>query len=1459
MTSPTPADASRNGTSEPGQAASDPGSGAPNNGVPTAGAGGLEFFPVDIAHYRHHPALPTGPEIEEIARLLAPFAARSVPWTVPPHLRGADAVNERLEHWANPTKPEDSFLYWVGHGSSDGGSTTLLAHTHSPNPLTRGGISPQDLLHYLTTRQAHRGAGWAIVVIDACTSARFVDQLYAQALIDANATNFVLVATSHDGSTTIGAFRRALAIALVTAFRGQDSIDLRELATELNRSLDGSPTHAHTTAGRALLHRARPTPAAAWNTPLDVAAEITSVLADLDDDERRHFLPKAAGAELGQQNWYFEGRDSERNDIFTWLNTVEHGMLAITGPAGSGKSALLGHVLVHTRPELAAPLTRAGQLSPLPVGTSAPEDVFDAAIHLTGATPQAILARVAHTAGAPAPTATDPLARQTKSLIEHLHTRGQPGQGRQSGARLTMLLDALDEAHQPLFIAEHILRPLAALPGIRLVIGTRRSTFEGPDQPQPADQNLITALGALHPATAPHTRVLGLSRDQQAMTRYIQRRLTASAHHGTLTTDATALQATASLLGSLERHFLYARLAVHEILHAPALAQDPTPLLNTDHRGLFARAVDRLTARHPANGPLLHALALAQGHGLPARDGIWATAATALQPQDDSPVTDQEITTLLHDAAPYLMLDAEHGQSVYRLAHRTFSEHLATTRPDLARDHQDVTVALTTSADDRLPPSPPNPYLIHQLPEHAALAGPSGWTTLDQHPRILDRISPTALTTSAMLHAYGRIVLPPAVTGTIAAHHDLLAATPADRRGLREIATIRTTSRPPSHSHEDPQSAWTLCWAHLTHHPLHLTLTGHTNSVEAVAAFTTTDGRTLLATGSTDDTVRIWDPDTGQQVGEPLTGHTNSVEAVAAFTTTDGRTLLATGSTDDTVRIWDPDTGQQVGEPLTGHTNSVEAVAAFTTTDGRTLLATGSTDDTVRIWDPDTGQQVGEPLTGHTNRVEAVAAFTTTDGRTLLATGSTDYTVRIWDPDTGQQVGEPLTGLVGAVETVAAFTALDGRASLAAGGNFDGTVQIWDPDTGRPVGSPLTGHYHRVLAAAAFTGPDGRTLLATGGDDHTVRIWDPAGGQQVGEPLTGHTGAVKAVTAFTRPNERALLATGGDDQTVRIWDPTGGQQVGEPLTGHTGAVKAVTAFTRPNERALLATGGDDQTVRVWEAATGQQIGEPLTDRTGRAGAVAMFTFAAPDERILLATGSGYDCTVRIWDTATGQQIGEPLSGHASPLLAVTAFTACDGRTLLATGTADGTVRIWDPAGGQQMGKPLTGHTGWVRAVTAITTDGRILLASGSEDQTIRIWDAATGRAAGSPLTGHTSAVEAIANFTALDGRALLATGSNDRTVRAWDPLTGQQEGEPLTGHTGRVGAVAAFTTSAGRPLLATGSDDRTVRIWDPLQSEAIITVPVGMQVKAITPFDRHLALGTTGGIAVINLQAATLQ
>ncbi|MCC3332030.1 WD40 repeat domain-containing protein [Nocardia abscessus] len=287
------------------------------------------------------------------------------------------------------------------------------------------------------------------------------------------------------------------------------------------------------------------------------------------------------------------------------------------------------------------------------------------------------------------------------------------------------------------------------------------------------------------------------------------------------------------------------------------------------------------------------------------------------------------------------------------------------------------------------------------------------------------------------------------------------------------------------------------------------TLTGHTDWVRAVAF--SPDGR-LLATGSDDRTVRLWDPATGHQVGDPL-GHTNLVFSVAF---SPDRRLLATGSGDGSARLWDPATGHQVGDPLTGHTGAVRSVAF--SPDGR-LLATGD-DRTVQLWDPATGHQVGDPLTGHTGAVLSVAFCP--DGR-LLATG--DYeTVQLWDPVTGHQVGDPLghTNLVFSV----AFS--PDRRLLATGD--DRTVRLWDAATGHQVGDPLTGHTGAVRSVA-FS-PYGR-LLATSSADKTVRLWDPATGHQVGDPLTGHTGLVGSV-AFG-PAGR-LLATGSHDGTVRLWE-----------------------------------------------------------------------------------------------------------------------------------------------------------------------------------------------------------------------------------------------------------------------------------------------------------------------------------
>jgi hypothetical protein len=87
----------------------------------------------------------------------------------------------------------------------------------------------------------------------------------------------------------------------------------------------------------------------------------------------------------------------------------------------------------------------------------------------------------------------------------------------------------------------------------------------------------------------------------------------------------------------------------------------------------------------------------------------------------------------------------------------------------------------------------------------------------------------------------------------------------------------------------------------LTTTPIKATLTGHTDTVRAVAL--AADGRTAL-TGSGDGTAIVWDLTNPTRPARraALTGHTGAVSAVALAA--DGRTAL-TGSTDRTAIVWD--------------------------------------------------------------------------------------------------------------------------------------------------------------------------------------------------------------------------------------------------------------------------------------------------------------------------------------------------------------------------------------------------------------------------------------------------------------------------------------------------------------------------------------------------------------------------
>src|SRR5262249_23766284 len=122
---------------------------------------------------------------------------------------------------------------------------------------------------------------------------------------------------------------------------------------------------------------------------------------------------------------------------------------------------------------------------------------------------------------------------------------------------------------------------------------------------------------------------------------------------------------------------------------------------------------------------------------------------------------------------------------------------------------------------------------------------------------------------------------------------------------------------------------------------LQLTLRGHEGDV-LFAAFSR-DGKRVV-TGSLDNTARIWDAITGEQIAV-LSGHEKFLRS-AAFSP-DGA-LVVTASFDNTARIWEAATGKEIAVQRVG-INGLAGVAKFSP-DG-TRVITVSEDLTVRIRD----------------------------------------------------------------------------------------------------------------------------------------------------------------------------------------------------------------------------------------------------------------------------------------------------------------------------------------------------------------------------------------------------------------------------------------------------------------------------------------------------------------------------
>ena len=287
------------------------------------------------------------------------------------------------------------------------------------------------------------------------------------------------------------------------------------------------------------------------------------------------------------------------------------------------------------------------------------------------------------------------------------------------------------------------------------------------------------------------------------------------------------------------------------------------------------------------------------------------------------------------------------------------------------------------------------------------------------------------------------------------------------------------------------------------------TLEGHGSAVTSVSF--SPDG-SLLASGSWDATIGLWEVKTGSLL-HTLTGHRHSVESVSF--SPDG-SLLASGSVDATIGLWDVRTGNRL-HTLRAHRLEISSVSF--SPDG-SLLASGSFDDTIGLWDVKTGNRLHTLIDG--DRVRSVSF--SPDG-SLLASGNDGGTIRLWEVKTGSLL-HTLTGNRYSVESVS----FSPDGTLLASGSVDATIGLWDVKIGNRLRT-LTGHRYSVKSVS-FS-PDGN-LLASGSVDATIGLWDVKTGNRL-HTLTGHKSNVKSVSFSP---DGSLLASGSYDNTIRLWELT---------------------------------------------------------------------------------------------------------------------------------------------------------------------------------------------------------------------------------------------------------------------------------------------------------------------------------
>lgn len=539
----------------------------------------------------------------------------------------------------------------------------------------------------------------------------------------------------------------------------------------------------------------------------------------------------------------------------------------------------------------------------------------------------------------------------------------------------------------------------------------------------------------------------------------------------------------------------------------------------------------------------------------------------------------------------------------------------------------------------------------------------------------------------------------------------------------------------------------------------------------------------ILASGSSDKTVRLWDATSGKLLRTLEDKQQDSVN-VLAFST-DGATL-AVGCNGGMLGVWEVATGKLTRTIPNAHRNDrdgrgmrIDAVAFAA--DGKTVTSTGCIGEgKIRRWELATGKLL------HTDKFDA-APLTTSNGKVLAAQRGNGIELR--EIATGK-----LLRTLEVKESCWSFAlSPDGKqlasASRRSNAEPGTTIRLWDTTTGK-LERTLEGH-RKDVRSVAFA-PDGK-VLASASDDNSIGLWEVATGKLRNGPFEDYTGPIafppdgtvqvwgygglSIVDPATGKRDRALEDSAGwclalaPDGKLALGakanaDGSGLLQIWDVASGKTSRVlgrynsQPDVAWFAPDGK-LVAVGGDEG-MRLWEVATGKLL-QSLTPK-GRPGNLTLLISSpvfSPDGKILaLATTDSVSSALDLRNVASGKLIRtiKCKSSLDSPMMA--SFSP-EGK-VLAVGTDK--IELWEVATGKFLRSLPRDKAVGVVAPHLFSADGKVLASAGSGDGTIKLQDVATGKVVHT-FKGHHRAVRTLA-FSP-DGKWLVSCGT-DGTSLVWD-------------------------------------------------------------------------------------------